>query len=200
MTTQATKPRIPPAPPDQVSSLLTTLLDRPSALAGPEAAHVAVKPVLNVLAAIGNHPDLLTGLTPLLTAVATGLLPARDRELVILRVAWRHRAPYEWAHHVVSGTRAGLIEQEISRIPAGPDAPGWTAFDGALLRAVDELRGPQAMVSDQTWQQLASRYDQRQLLELLALIGTYTLISHILNSCGVAIDDWLTNPAAIPDA
>lgn len=55
-------------------------------------------------------------------------------------------------------------------------------------------------MSDQTWQQLASRYDQRQLLELLALIGTDTLIAHILNSRGVAIDDWPTNPAALPVA
>lgn len=73
---------------------------------------------------------------------------------------------------------------------------GRSDFGAALLRAVDELRGPQAMVSAQTWQQLASRYDQRQLLELLALIGTYTMVAHILNSCGVAIDDWLTNPAS----
>lgn len=40
MTTQDTKPRIIPAPPDQVRSLLTTLLDQPSSPAGPAAAHV----------------------------------------------------------------------------------------------------------------------------------------------------------------
>jgi len=193
-----TRPRIEPAPAEQVQPLVASLLDGHSTLTGSAAAHLAAKPVPNVLATIGNHPDLLTSLTPLLAAISTGLLPARDRALVILRVSWQQRARYEWAHHVAIGRSAAVTEQDLARIAAGPDAAGWSVFDAALMRAVDELRGQQATVSDQTWQQLASQYDQRQLLELLALIGTYTMVAHILNSCGVRIDDWLANPATLP--
>jgi len=194
---EGTRPRIEPAPTEQVQPLITSLLGEQSTMTGSTAAHLAAKPIPNVLATIGNHPDLLTSLTPLLAAISTGLLPARDRALVILRVSWQQRARYEWAHHVAIGTSAGLTEQDLTQIATGPDAAGWSAFDAALVRAVDELHG-QAAVSDQTWQQLATRYDQRQLLELLALIGTYTMIAHILNSCGVRIDDWLANPATLP--
>ncbi len=198
MDSYGTRPRIEPAPAEQVYPLATSLLGEQGTLTGSTAAHLAAKPVPNVLATIGNHPGLLTSLTPLLAAISTGLLPARDRALVILRVAWQQRARYEWAHHVVIGTSAGLTEQDLTRIATGPDAAGLGAFDAALMRAVDELRGQGATVSDQTWHQLASRYDQRQLLELLALIGMYTMIAHIVNSCGVRIDDWLANPATLP--
>jgi 4-carboxymuconolactone decarboxylase len=181
---QGTRPRIEPAPTEQVQPLITSLLGKQSTMTGSTAAHLAAKPIPNVLAT-------------LLAAVSTGLLPARDRALVILRVSWQQRARYEWAHHVAIGTSAGLTEQDLTQIATGPDAAGWSAFDAALVRAVDELHG-QATVSDQTWQQLATRYDQRQLLELLAMIGTYTMIAHILNACGVRIDDWLANPATLP--
>ncbi|MFC4078470.1 carboxymuconolactone decarboxylase family protein [Amycolatopsis samaneae] len=201
MTVQDTAPRIAPAPPEEVRPLLGGLLGRPGTpdgQDGPMAAHLAAHPVLNVLATIGNHPGLLTGLAPLLEAIGTGLLPARDRELVVLRVAWHTRARYEWAHHVVIGAGAGLTEQEISRIPSGPGAPGWSEHDAALLRAVDELNGPSAAVSEETWARLSVRYDQRQLLELLALTGTYTLVAYVLNSCRVRVDDWLGDPAELP--
>jgi len=136
-----TRPRIEPAPAEQVRPLIARLLGEQSTVTGSVAAHLAAKPVPNVLATIGNHPDLLTSLVPLLAAVSTGLLPARDRALVILRVAWQQHADYEWAHHAAIGTSAGLSGQDLTRVATGPDAAGWSAFDAALMRAVDELRG-----------------------------------------------------------
>ncbi|MFD9888157.1 carboxymuconolactone decarboxylase family protein [Amycolatopsis sp. NPDC059027] len=200
MSTSDTEPRIAPAPPEEIRPLLGGLLGGLDATEAPAAAHhITANPVLNVLATVGNHPGLLTGLAPLLGAISTGLLPARDRELVILRVAWHTRARYEWAHHVVIAGGTGLTEQEIARIPHGQGEPGWSDLDAALLRAVDELHGPRAAVSDRTWQQLAAHYDHRQLLELLALTGTYTLVAYVLNSCRVPIDDWLGDPAPLPE-
>ncbi|MFE0026028.1 carboxymuconolactone decarboxylase family protein [Amycolatopsis sp. NPDC059021] len=200
MSTSDTSPRISPAPPEEIRPLLGGLFGGLDATEAPAAAHITANPVLNILATVGNHPGLLTGLAPLLGAISTGLLPARDRELVILRVAWHTQARYEWAHHVVIADGAGLTEREIARIPQGPDEPGWGDRDAALLRAVDELHGPGAAVSDETWRQLSSCYDHRQLLELLALTGTYTLVAYVLNSCRVPIDDWLRDPAALPEA
>lgn len=157
--------------------------------------------VPNVLTTLGRHPALLSALKPLLTTtLPQGLLPKRDRELVILRLSYGLRSHYEWVHHIEIGTRYGLTEQEIARIPAGPDAPGWSAFDAALLRAVDDLRGPQASIADATRQQLMTRYDEPQLLELLAVIGTYTMLAYILNSCDVPLEDWVTDPPALPEA
>ena len=58
-----------------------------------------------------------------------GKLPARDRELLILRSAWRCAPSYEWGQHVRPAKQAGLSAEEIDRIATGPDAPGWELFD-----------------------------------------------------------------------
>ncbi|WP_051772466.1 carboxymuconolactone decarboxylase family protein [Saccharothrix sp. NRRL B-16314] len=198
MTTRKANSRIAPAPAELVRPLIGMPADAPIGPDGP-LAHIAGRPVLNVQAVIGKHPDLLVALNPVLNALGCGVLPLRDRELAVLRVGYGLHSAYEWAHHAAVGARAGLTEQEIARVPAGPDAPGWSEFDAALLRAVDELRGPRARVSDRTWAELTVRYDERQMVELLATVGAYTLLAYILNSCDVAIEDWFTDPADLPE-
>lgn len=198
MTTRKATARITPAPAELVRPLVGMPADAPT---GPDEtlAHIAGRPVLNVQAIIGKHPDLLVALNPVLSVLGQGVVPLRDRELAVLRVGYGLHSAYAWAHHATVGAKAGLTEEEIARVPAGPDAPGWSEFDAALLRAVDELRGPQARVSDRTWAQLIVRYDERQVVELLATIGAYTMLAYILNSCDVAIEDWFTDPPALPE-
>jgi hypothetical protein len=43
-------------------------------------------------------------------------------------------------------------------------------------------------VSDATWQRLATRWSDEELLELLVLAGYYRLVSGLLNSAGVALE------------
>ena len=83
--------------------------------------------------------------------------------------------------------RVGLSEADVRRILDGPDVPGWTAWDRTLLRAVDELHAD-ALVSDETWAQLAQRYDQRQLMEAIFTVGQYNLVAMWVNSLGVQFE------------
>jgi len=115
-------------------------------------------------------------------------LPAREREMVILRMGWLCRAEYEWGHHVAIGKQVGLDCEDIRRVAAGPDASGWDPFEAALLRAVDELHAD-SFISDSTWKALAGRYDTQQLLDLIFTAGQYTLVSMALNSCGVQLEE-----------
>ncbi len=39
--------------------------------------------------------------------------------------------------------------------------------------------------SDATWARLAARYNKQQMLDILFAVGQYTLVSMVLNSCGV---------------
>jgi hypothetical protein len=45
------------------------------------------------------------------------------------------------------------------------------------------------VISDSTWGVLAERYSVEQLLDLMFAIGNYHLVSFVLNSCGVVLDD-----------
>lgn len=117
-------------------------------------------------------------------------LPPREREIVILRMGWLCQAEYEWAQHAVIGKAAGLTDVDIRRIAAGPEAPGWNAFDATLLKAVDELY-QDGIVSDDTWAALGKRYDTRQMMDAVLTAGEYTLISMALNTFGVQFDERL---------
>jgi alkylhydroperoxidase family enzyme len=113
-----------------------------------------------------------------------GTLPRRDTELVILRVSVNCGNDYEWGHHVALGRRAGLSPQQIERVGEGPEAPGWSARERTLLRAVDEL-GRDHVVADETWTELRGTYSERQLIELCLLAGHYEMLAGTLNSLGV---------------
>jgi alkylhydroperoxidase family enzyme len=142
-------------------------------------------PLLNIFRTLANHPKLLTRWLVFGNHVlAKNSLPPRERELVILRIGWLCRSGYEWGQHVNIGKASGLTDEEIARIAKGPDAPGWSAAERALLRATDELH-EDAFVSDATWAELAKSWSTQQLMDLVFTVGQYNLVSMALNTLGV---------------
>lgn len=129
-----------------------------------------------------RHPKLMQRQIELSLELLRGVLPPRDREIVILRVAWLNQAPYEWGEHVEAAKRmAGLTSEEIERITLGAETVGWSSHERSLLNAVDELTDD-AMISDGTWSVLAHTYDEKQLIELLVLVGVYQGVAYLQNS------------------
>ena len=82
----------------------------------------------------------------------------------------------------------GLTDDEILRITKGPDDPGWSDFDAALIRAADELFHD-AIISDATWNALSQRYDEKQLMDVVFTVGQYNMVSWALNSLGVQLEE-----------
>jgi alkylhydroperoxidase family enzyme len=144
--------------------------------------------VLNIFRTLAHHPGLLRRWTVFANHVLfKSTLVPRERELVILRIGWLCRSEYEWGQHVRIGRQAGLTDEEICRIPLGPDAPGWSESDVDLLRATDELHHD-SRISDATWSRLEARFNEQQMIDLVFAVGQYTLVSMVLNSCGVQLD------------
>jgi 4-carboxymuconolactone decarboxylase len=170
------QPRIPPLAPDEnVARRMTIGSDRNGG-----------RP-LNIFLTLARHEELFAEFSRLGTFLLfRGALPARERELVILRVGRRCQSEYEFGQHTVIGKGAGLTDAEIDRL-LDDDLAGWDADDAALLALADELCAD-GVVGDETWTRLAGRWDDRQLLELLVLAGFYQLVSGTLNSAGVALE------------
>lgn len=162
--------RIPPLPPEERDAQAEELL-----------GGVAAGQASNIFTTLVRHPGLFRKWLPFGGKLLAGKLPARDRELLILRTGWNCRAEYEWGQHVVIGKQAGLTDDEIARVP---DAHGWAGFDRTLLRAADELHAD-SVIADATWAALSERYDERQLIEVCMLVGHYHLVAFTLNSLGV---------------
>ncbi|MBV9410618.1 MAG: carboxymuconolactone decarboxylase family protein, partial [Acidimicrobiia bacterium] len=167
-------PRIPPLPASERDEQAQELLGGVGGLTGPAS---------NIFDTLVRHPGLFRKWMPFGGKLLTGKLPARDRELLILRTGWNCRSDYEWGQHVLIARSVGLNDEEIARVVQGP-AAGWEEFDRALLTAADELH-EQSRVSDPTWTVLAGRYDEKQLIELVMLVGHYHMVAFTLNTLGV---------------
>jgi alkylhydroperoxidase family enzyme len=116
-------------------------------------------------------------------------LSERNREIAILRVGVNCGSGYEFAQHRVIGLSCGITEAEIEAIKLGPDAPGWSPIERAILVACDELTRDH-FVSSQSWIALESLGD-RGRMDLVFTVGQYTQVSMMLNSFGVQLDPGL---------
>lgn len=143
---------------------------------------------LNIFTTLAHHPKLLKRWMVFGGHVlAKSTLPARERELLILRTGWRGRCEYEFGQHRSIGRHAGLTDEEILRLTAdGTD--GWSADDAVLVAAADELVDERRL-SDSTWAALTSRFGDQQVLDLIFTVGQYTMVCMALNSLGVQLDD-----------
>jgi alkylhydroperoxidase family enzyme len=185
------EPRITPLPRDEwtdevfqgIAALMPAGVDRPlRRRKGGSKGH-------NVLGTLARHPQLMRAYHTFNGHILfTSSLDARQRELLILRVAALREATYEWEQHVVLAEEAGISEQEIARIADGPDAPGWSVEDAAMLRAVDELV-VDAMITDATWAALSETMDEHQLMDLVFTVGAYDLLAMAFRSFRVQLDD-----------
>jgi 4-carboxymuconolactone decarboxylase len=113
-------------------------------------------------------------------------LPARLRELAILRLAYARRSTFFWGEHVRVATAGGLSEGDIAGL-----ARGNNEFDGAdrlVLEATDELLA-EGRTKPTTWQRLIAQLGTHQAMELIFVVGTYALLA-------MACDTWELVPPA----
>ena len=165
-----TAPRI--APTDQRPPSLTTAMN-----------------ARNVRATLATNPTVAAGMAAMgRSLLQEGTIPGRSRELVILRMGWNCQSRYEFGQHTLMAKSLGVTDREIELLTRPLELGGWSAHERVLLEMVDELYHDDC-VSDATWAELATHFDHHDVLEYMAATLFYRMISGILNSCGVELDD-----------
>ena len=145
----------------------------------------------NVFTTMANHPDLARDWGVFGRHILQhNTLPAKERELLILRIGWLCQAEYEWSQHERIGRSVGLTDIDIQHIIEGPKAKGLSTTYRLLLQATDELH-KDAFISDATWNALAKIYSKEQMMDIVFTVGQYNLVSWALNSFGVQLDEGL---------
>jgi alkylhydroperoxidase family enzyme len=159
----------------------------PEAFSAEQKALVGEWAAFNFSRVIVEHPALHRALMPLIVKLANGSdLPPRDREILVLRTLALCDEEYEAGHHGLIARKAGLTAAEIEAARSG--GQGLSAFDRALLRAAEELVGDRC-VSDATWRDLAQRYSRKELMEVVSLVGCWTLIAMLTKSFDIELED-----------
>jgi 4-carboxymuconolactone decarboxylase len=145
----------------------------------------------NIFTTLARHPQLFKAWLPFGGfLLGAGVLPAREREILILRTGYNCASPYEWGQHVRIAEMIGMERELIMACAKDPDDAGLAPPDVALLRAADELH-ESAKISDKTWAALSEHYDERGLIEITMLVGHYHLVAFALNSLEVELDEGL---------
>lgn len=111
-----------------------------------------------------------------------GELPLRPRELAILRVAQARRSAFFWAEHTKVATDGGVPSEDIARLAEGNDS--FTGADRLVLEATDELL-TLGFADAPTWQRLADELGTHQAMELIFIVGTYTMLVMAFQTWGL---------------
>lgn len=183
--------RLTPLPPDEWSEEMRGAIAalRPENPRHPLTRRKGGPKALNALGTLARHPELAKAFNTFNGHVLfSSTLSPRQRELLVLRVATLRESEYEWAQHAILAGDVGLDEDEVARIAEGPDVPGWSPLDQAMVRAVDELIGA-GTVSDPTWDALAAELDEQQLMDLVFTVGAYEILALAFRSFGIELDD-----------
>lgn len=115
-------------------------------------------------------------------------LPPLEREIAILAVIFLDRGHYECAQHRAVAQAMGISAAKVEAIAEEQfDDPVFDAREKSILafvrQAVKLVR-----VDDPTFERLRAFYDDRQLVELIYLVGTYMTIVRISEIARVPFD------------
>lgn len=158
--------------------------------AAEQAGVPAMMADLNVFRVLLHHPRVARAVNDLLSSLLFDAeLDTRLRELVIMRIGWLTRSDYEWTQHWRVARLLGVDEEDLLAVREGPGNPRFGAAESAVLTATDETV-KDGRVSAATWDACAHALggDTQKMIELVAVIGTWRMISSILQSLEVPLE------------
>lgn len=153
--------------------------------------------IYTIWATLAHHEDALRRFLVFGNHVlGKNTLPLASRELMILRIAARAQAAYEWDQHVRIARRAGLADGTILAAATGA-WDGLDERDRVLLAATDALVETQN-VDDDLWERLSVHLSTEQVIDVLYTVGQYLTIATVINTLGVRVEGDLALPLPLP--
>lgn len=145
-------------------------------------------PPANVFRMVANAPASLEPFVAVARSIlAESELPARDREIAVLRVAKVTGADYEWVQHERIARMIGITDAEIDAVATGRQ--GLSEGVRLLCQAAEEI-SRDVKLGDETLRRLLERYGTRQTTELIFCVSYFNMLSRFLESTRVPLEDF----------
>ncbi len=143
--------------------------------------------------ALLNSAPIASGWEKFLTAVRKQTtVPPELRELIILRIAVLNRATFEFDEHVPHARAAGVSDAKMEAVKrwrtdaredgaarAGAADDPFTGDDRLVLELADAMTRD-IEVPDALMERVAARFDARGVLEVVATVAAYNMVSRLL--------------------
>jgi len=124
-------------------------------------------------------------------------LPKRLSEFAILVIGQMWKAQYEFYVHAQEAERAGVLAQTIRDLKAGRAPAKAPKDERALYDFIKELH-QKRRVSSRTYARVHDTVGDGGMVEFLAILGSYTLTSMVLNTFQVPLPEGATPPFKEP--
>jgi alkylhydroperoxidase family enzyme len=165
-----------------------------------DEAHAAAETVgistavadLNVFRAWLHQPQLAGWLHALIMGLlGKGMLDARLRELVIMRLGWATGSDYEWTQHWRIATEVlGVDADDVLAVRSWQDDPRFGPAERAILAATDDAVTTGAVGAEALAACASAISDEPAVLvEVVAVIATWQMVSTFLRSLAVPLED-----------
>ncbi len=145
--------------------------------------------VLNVFRTLLNSPDAASAVANLGAYIRyrSPLDPA-IRETAILATAREMNVAYEWAHHEPVAREVGVRGEVIEAIRSGRAPMGLPPKEGVFVQAAKELVHEGAL-GDATFRAVEHLLGPAQTIDLIVLVGYYSMLGRMLASLDVELDE-----------
>ncbi|HZT05792.1 MAG TPA: carboxymuconolactone decarboxylase family protein [Chloroflexota bacterium] len=108
-------------------------------------------------------------------------LPAPDRELIILATVREMGARFAWARHEVRAQNAGTRKEAVEVLRQQGPTDALTPRERVIVDTVRTLSRTKSLPKEQ-FDQALKALGQRQLIELVTLMGQYSLIGFVIQA------------------
>lgn len=144
---------------------------------------------LNIYRMLCHAPTFFPGWMDLGRAVLyEAQLPARLRELAILRVGHLCNSPYELHQHRKIALAVGITQEQVDAVAAAPEGPLFDEVDQTVLAATDQLVHD-VRIDDERFAKLRSLISDRQVMELVISVGFYMMVARVIENSGVPLEE-----------
>ncbi len=181
------EPRFPIIPPEQMTERQSEVA---AAIAGGPRGGIR-GPFLALI----HHPDLADRVQSLGEHLRYGaMISPANIEFVILIVARHMNCQYEWfAHARIARSTTDLPEAIISALQVGQTPANLTEEQSALFTfCKEQIANGQA--SDATYEAAFKHFGRAGILDIIAIIGYYTMIAMVLNTSQIPLPDGTEPP------
>ena len=179
-------PRIPALNPEHFSKRQQELFD---AIAGPRGGVVR-----GPFAIWLRHPDLVEKANDLGNHLREGTdVPRRQSELAILVTARAWNARYEWFAHEETAAKCGVDRKIIEAIRNNQVPVFDDAQDACVYKVTAELQRDKT-ICDQTYKAAIEAMGEDRVIDLVAIIGFYTMVAITLNAFNAPLPDGAKEP------
>jgi len=157
--------------------------------------------VIGPLRAVIHNPALAERWSALGEILRFGTsLPKRLNELAIIVTGRRWTSQIEWWVHARAAAAAGLPHAAIEAIRAG-EPPDFDEPDDALVYEFARQLQQSGRVPVETYRAAEARWGAKGVVELVAVIGYYTMVSMALNAHEIPLPEGVAEPlSALPAA